>query len=286
MRLSRLAVVAVACGLVLLHSASHGAAWGEDNLSSNPELSNQEGINDTLGTASEDLRLDSFPNSGTGVISNDNDDDWYKLTGLSSGSDEFLKVTTDGSRIYIRLRDGSFNYYGQGSLGKPLYFKLPSSATDYYLEVNRGGDSNYRITMEKVGSGTITGQLQVVGLVNSSSNSMTVYAYDQAGQEIAGMWVSDPSGGYSLPVPENVSVYVLGAKRTEYHYSGIPPLPSDWLYGLSYHLLSAPIMLTSGGSSINNHFKVYPSTVITGTISPSVNVTLDISDVYTGDSGL
>ncbi len=105
MRLSRLAVVAVACGLVLLHSASHGAAWGESNLTTNPELSNQDGINDTSGSASEDVRLNSLPNSGVAAIANDNDDDWYRLVGYSSGSNEFLKVTTDGTRVNLRLRD-------------------------------------------------------------------------------------------------------------------------------------------------------------------------------------
>lgn len=284
MRYQALVVGVVLACLMMLRSVGYATAWGEDNLFTNPEAVDQSEINDSLLTASQDSRLDALPNSGVGRIANNNDDDWYKLTGYSTSSGEFLKITTDGTRVNLRLRDESYNYLGDAWQGKPLYFQLPDTATTYYLEANRGGDVTYRVTMEKIGSATVSGQLDLLGLVNSTANSLTVYAFDQSGQVAASAWVSDPAGNYSMSVPENVTIYGLGAERAVYHYMGPQPMPADWLYGMTKVLLTSPLTLSAGGSSDHHDFNVYPSAIITGSISPAINVTIQLSDPYSGYS--
>ena len=93
-------------GLGVLFFSLAGSAWAdwqESTLSTNPEGASVSGVNDSQGTASSDPALTSFPNQGTGVLANGNDQDWYRLNGIS-GSQQFLKVSltcAEGANIEL-----------------------------------------------------------------------------------------------------------------------------------------------------------------------------------------
>ncbi|MCD4812816.1 T9SS type A sorting domain-containing protein [bacterium] len=258
--------------------------WEEATLTTRAEGTTQENINDSLATASEDVLLDTVPNSGTGTIAMDTDDDWYKLSGYSSGTDQFLKISTDNTRVNLSLRNAGYSYLAQGNESAPLYFMLTDTPTDYYLEVNRGGDSTYRIVMELVDSATISGQVRLLGLAGSTSNSLTVYAYSANRKIVSSTNVTDPNGNYTLLVPANTTVGGLGAERNEYHYFGILPYPEDWFYGETLHILQVLIQLSGGGSVSGIDFNVYPEAQVTGTITSGVNVTIQLTEIYTDDN--
>jgi len=273
-------VVILILSLLLLKQSSYADWWTEATMTTNAEATTESGINDSLATASSDTRLDSIPNSGTGTIADDNDNDWYRLTGYSSATNQFLKISTAGTRVNLRLRDGSYNILTSADSGTDLYYKLSSTPTDYYLEVNRAGDTDYIIVIELVDSATITGQLTLLNVGTSGSNSLTVFAYDNVSNIICTDWVVDPAGTYALYVPANVAVYALGAKRDADDYSGLSPYPTDWFYGPTRQFLSLPLTLSAGQNSPNHDFTVYPDAIVTGTITNGVNVTVEIVDVY------
>ena len=115
----------MATGCLLGLAASAAATWWtEDTMSTRAEAQDADGVNDTLMTASQDVRLDAQPNSGTGVIATNDDRDYYRLSSQSSGSHEFVRVRifeVSGEWANGEIFDESYNRLGRFEEGQDAY---------------------------------------------------------------------------------------------------------------------------------------------------------------------
>ncbi|MCK5218152.1 hypothetical protein KAR10_01440 [bacterium] len=162
--------------------------WSEDSVSIRPESSSQNSINNSWEAASSDSGLETSTSSGTGYLY-ESDEDWYFIGSKSSSTHEFIKInisSTSGGWVEVHLyeNEGS-DHRGSGNNQRPIYYQIPETPKDIYIQVRGSENTEYSINMERVNSGTITGRVNLLEVGSSAANNVNIETYDFDGTQIS-----------------------------------------------------------------------------------------------------
>ena len=260
-------------------------SWWESNRPVNPEMPYETNKNDTFSQAAQI----PIKQQGGGFIST------YDKISKTSDVDDFIFTIPalenyenhDILKVSLYIPEGAYNYaislYEENGANNWNFIGYAdarggNTAVAYAnIDKYHGVDHNfiaqvksnylasdkdfYILKVEVVGSGFISGFVDLVGVKTSGKSNVEIRAYSYGSS--VGRTITASDGSYIVKVPINVPVDYLFGVRNWY-----PGCPEDWAYGMTYYHPVSPIALNSPGQLISgNNFEIYKEGVLSGNIN-------------------